>query len=75
MAEREFDNHPDLELLAAHAAGQSAENESAAIQRHLEDCPFCRLELKRLKRFANIDADEELLEDAGWRRAEFALAS
>lgn len=76
MAEHESKGHPELELLAEWAAGALAHDaeETAAVERHLSDCPTCRLEVGRLRRFAALDTDPELATEAGWPRAERALA-
>ena len=65
--------HPDLDALADYAAGVLGQEETALLERHLAACHRCRLEAKRLARFATIDQDAELLADAGWSEARFAL--
>jgi hypothetical protein len=74
MGKRKRSEHPELEQLAEHAAGRLDAAEAEVVRRHLQDCPFCRLELKRLARFETIATDEELLVEAEWSRARFALA-
>ncbi len=73
MTEARGGEHPDLDRLADFAAGLLPAAEASAVDAHLETCPLCRLELKRLARFASIDGDEELLAEAAWPRAEFLL--
>jgi hypothetical protein len=73
MTEARGGEHPDLDRLAEFAAGLLPATETSAVDAHLEACPLCRLELKRLARFETIDGDEELLAEAEWPRAEFLL--
>ncbi|MFA4949218.1 MAG: zf-HC2 domain-containing protein [Candidatus Krumholzibacteriia bacterium] len=58
--------HLDLELLEKYLLGKLAEGEVEAVRRHLEKCPLCGFELKRLQRFAAIDSDDDLARSAEW---------
>ncbi|MGD8412969.1 MAG: hypothetical protein PVF33_01980 [Candidatus Latescibacterota bacterium] len=63
MSDEERRNHPDMETLAALAAG-TVEDEEAA--RHLESCPECRMEIIRLRRFERLSEDGDLVNEADW---------
>jgi hypothetical protein len=73
MPENERTGHIDPAKLADYSDGTLHESESELVRRHLEECPLCRLELERLKRFLVIDADEELARDSEWPRARTKL--
>ena len=60
------DEHLDLETLEKYLLGKLDEGEAEAARRHLEKCPLCDLELKRLQRFAAIDSDDDLARSAEW---------
>ncbi len=74
MAERDASKHPQWETLAAYAEGGVEPSQATTIEGHLAGCAQCRLEIKQLARFQNIDNDEALCEEADWPRARFALA-
>jgi hypothetical protein len=65
--------HPDLEALDAFAAGRLDPAAAAALSRHAEACVLCRLELKRLRRFATIELDPDPEAAAAWPRMEAEL--
>jgi hypothetical protein len=58
--------HLDLESLERYLLGKLDEREAEAARRHLEKCPLCDIELKRLQRFAAIDSDDDLARSAEW---------
>jgi hypothetical protein len=62
--------HPDIETLADYAGGRL---EDDATRRHVEGCPRCRLEARRLVRFERLEADEDLLREANWPEAQRRL--
>jgi hypothetical protein len=66
MPDRPGHNHPDVETLAAYAAGSTLDEPTRI---HVEACPICRLEIKKLERFARLDADEALSKEADWQSA------
>lgn len=65
--------HIDLETLDKYLQGTLAWEEAEAVRRHLEACPSCGLELKRLQRFATIDSDEEVTRKGEWLYARTRL--
>jgi hypothetical protein len=67
------DDHPNLDTLVDLAEGVLTDVQAARVSQHLQQCVPCRLEARRLARFATIDTDEELLAEADWSRARFAL--
>ena len=73
MVEHTPDRHPDLDVLADLAAGVLGRDDAKHVTRHLDDCHRCRLELKRLQRFLTIDQDQDLIAEADWQAARFAL--
>jgi len=73
MAEPGGGSHPDLEALAEFCAGALPAEAAAGIERHLAECPRCRLEAARIRRFAALEEDEELAAEADWPRAAAAL--
>jgi hypothetical protein len=73
MNEKGIVDHPGVTRLADYKAGLLEPGDAAAVRGHIEGCPLCRLELKRLERFERIGEDESLLEEAGWRSAEIEL--
>ena len=73
MADQRQDRHVDLDTLADFIADELAPTQRDAVQQHLALCPFCSLEVKRLARFAVMDQDEDLLAEAHWDEARFAL--
>jgi hypothetical protein len=73
MADDRRSNHPDLDQLAAFAAGELGAGEAEAVGRHLQDCVLCRLELRQMRRFESLEGDEKLQAEAEWSRARFAL--
>ena len=60
-------SHPDIDALAGYASG---ELDDEVTRRHVESCPVCRLELKRMVRFEHLETDGDLLRDAGWAAAQ-----
>jgi hypothetical protein len=65
--------HPDIDTLAEFAAGES---DDESTRRHLEECHQCRLEVRRLSRFQELDAldaDDPLLREAAWSTARTRL--
>jgi hypothetical protein len=58
--------HIDLEALEKYLLGKLEEREAETVRRHLEKCPLCDLELKRLQRFAGVDSDDDLARSAEW---------
>jgi Putative zinc-finger len=73
MAENRTGPHPELDRLIDLTEGLLTEAEAAPLQAHLADCAHCRLELKRLAQFNNQADDAQVLDEAGWDRAELAL--
>jgi len=67
------DEHPNLDTLVDLTEGALTDAQAARVSQHLQQCVSCRLEARRLARFATIDTDEELLAEADWPRARFAL--
>jgi hypothetical protein len=67
------EKHPSLDTLVEFVDGLLTDTEAELIDRHLESCVACRLEARRLARFATIDNDTELLAAADWSRARFEL--
>lgn len=67
------DEHPNLDTLVDLAEGFLTDAQAARVSQHLQQCFSCRLEARRLARFAAIANDEELLAEADWSRARFAL--
>ena len=65
--------HIDLETLDRYLEGALAEKEAEAVRRHLDSCPLCGLELKRLRRFEAIDSDEDLARKGEWLYARTKL--
>lgn len=59
-------NHPDVDTLAGHAAGCEVDEPTRL---HVETCPVCRLEVRKIKRFETLDADEDLNREADWQSA------
>jgi hypothetical protein len=66
MAERVNGKHVPVETLGALLEGRLSNDEASAVRKHLAGCAPCSLELKRLERFARIEADEELTRGAEW---------
>lgn len=66
-------DHPAIEQLADHAAGKLDPDDQTTVDRHLQQCVTCRLEMQQLARFESIDEDNELLDDSQWNRARFML--
>ncbi len=69
MAEGTNSLHPDLEILHRHVVGELSAAEGESLAAHLDACPRCRLELKRLARFDTLDGDAETAADAAWDEA------
>lgn len=65
--------HIDLETLDKYLEGTLPGKEAEAARRHLESCPLCGLELKRLRRFETIDSDEDLARKGEWLYARTKL--
>jgi hypothetical protein len=65
--------HIDLDTLDKYLQGTLAWEEAEAVRRHLETCPSCGLELKRLRRFEAIDSDEGLARKGEWLYARTKL--
>jgi hypothetical protein len=65
--------HPGLEILTAYACGCADDDVTDLLERHLDSCPLCRLEVKRFRRFQRIGSDRELAEEANWSGACFKL--
>jgi hypothetical protein len=72
MSHSRKSNHPSLEMLLDHAEGLLSGSEAEAVARHLEECPLCRLEMRRRDDFAAAD-DAERLARAQWDQAELQL--
>jgi hypothetical protein len=70
MPDRE---HIDIETIEKYLQGKLADMEVEAVKRHLETCPLCGLELKRLQRFETIDSDENLARNGEWLYARTRL--
>ncbi|MCK5406467.1 MAG: zf-HC2 domain-containing protein, partial [Candidatus Krumholzibacteria bacterium] len=66
-------SHPDIETLANYIDGQLAASDADATKRHLDSCPVCRLEIKRIERFEAIESDKSLREEANWPAAQVRL--
>jgi len=73
VTKRESESHPDLDLLAESVAGALVGPEAAGVEDHLASCLRCRIEAGRLRRFAEIERDDELSAEAEWPRARTAL--
>lgn len=73
MRSEKYVDHPDIEKLADYSAGLLEESEAESIEKHLECCTPCRLEVKRIERFNTIDSDAALAQEAGWSQARFRL--
>ena len=56
---------PDSEALTRYALGQMAEDEAAAIRRHVSVCGMCDLVLERMKPFDRPEVE------SGWQRLRF----
>jgi hypothetical protein len=65
--------HIGIETIEKYLLGKLADEKAEAVRRHLETCPLCGLELKRLRRFHAIDADENLARRAEWLYARTRL--
>jgi hypothetical protein len=65
--------HPDVETLDVFRRGAMSEPHEEETRRHVDSCVECRLELKRLSRFEEIEADDELARDADWQAARVSL--
>lgn len=61
--------HPELELLLRRAGGLLDAGTAAEIDAHLEACALCRLELRRLERFDELDDDADAARAADWESA------
>jgi len=73
MSERERGRHSDPAKLADYREGKLPEREAQLVKEHLDRCPLCRIELKKLERFSRVDADEDLARDAEWLYARTKL--
>lgn len=73
MTENDATSHPDLDVLAEYAAGTLAQRDAPPVERHLPACLECRIELARIRRFAQIERDEALSAEAEWPNARAAL--
>lgn len=73
MSENDLKDHLKIEELDDYMHGQLEPDELARVKRHLDDCPLCRLEIKRMARFEEIDSDDELAEEADWQSARFKM--
>lgn len=73
MSNLKNSDHPDLDTIAAHSAGELEAKATAAIDDHLRACWRCRQEARRLAWFETIDSDEELADEANWDQAELVL--
>jgi hypothetical protein len=65
--------HIDLEKLSKYLEGKLSRNEAEAVRQHLDSCPLCGLELKRLRRFETIDSDGDLARKGEWLYARTKL--
>jgi hypothetical protein len=61
------------EELDAYVRGRLERSAAAAVKRHLDECALCRLELRRMKRFEDIESDDELAGEADWESARFKM--
>ena len=66
-------DHPDLDTLLAFADHRLTESESEGVEKHLESCTQCRLEIKRYNRFNELGEDPADAQDAQWDQAELEL--
>jgi hypothetical protein len=73
MSDETKRNHPDIETLANFLGGQLSQNDTATTRDHLDECFACRLEVKRLARFEEIDSDADLEREADWKSARINL--
>lgn len=73
MAENDLHGHLKIEELDDYMSGRLEPGGAARAKRHLDDCPLCRLEIKRMARFEDIESDNELAEEADWEAARFKL--
>ncbi len=73
MTDKNARFHPELSRIADWSAGLLDGEEARAIRAHLDGCPACRIELRRLGRFQGIDSDGELEREAGWYDARIKL--
>ena len=69
MENRNGGSHPDIERLAEYRSGRLDKIKEDEIRQHLELCPLCRLEIKRIDRFLKIDTDIQVEESSDWNRA------
>jgi len=73
MSDRSTRSHPDIETLANYIDDQLAASDAETTKLHLDGCPVCRLEIKRIERFEAIESDESLREEANWPAAQARL--
>ena len=66
----EYTEHLDIAILERYLHDELSGVEREKVKGHLEICPLCRVELKSLKRFEEIDRDEHLAREADWATAE-----
>ena len=71
--EPSVEEHIDLDTLDKYLRGTLSWRKAGAVQRHIKACPSCGLELKRLRRFQEIDSDEELARNGEWLYARTRL--
>jgi len=65
--------HPDLRTLEKYLHGELDDAGRRKLEGHLDVCPMCRVEVKTLRWFEEIDKDEELAQEASWDVAERIL--
>jgi hypothetical protein len=73
MSDLRKNDHPDLFELAAFAEGSLGEAAAASVGHHVAECAICALEIRKMKRFEGIEADQELLAASHWDEADTEL--
>jgi len=58
--------HPDLVTLEKYLHGELDDAGRRKLEMHLDVCPVCRVEIKTLGWFEEIDRDEEFAREADW---------
>lgn len=65
--------HPDLETLIAFSESRLPRADEAELEKHLESCVMCRLEIKKFQHFDSLGDDPIADEEAGWDQAQLDL--
>lgn len=69
----DISGHVELNELDAYISGRLEPGAAAAIKRHLDECPLCRVEVMQIGRFEDIGSDDELAGEADWPAARFKM--